>query len=145
MKAVSLLIVVSIAVAWNTTPRLASADEMSSTRTCTDEANTKHLTGKSLQTFLRTCRQGALAPAKPASGEDRSPQAKLITAPSGADRIQRSADCTAEAQRRRLDDNQAKAFRLNCLASAAPVAATGGADRPPVPTPSKPGYDTLPR
>jgi hypothetical protein len=144
MRIVALLSLISIAAASGSTFSVAFAADDGAQRTCTDEANTKQLTGSERETFLRTCGQGALAPAKP-TRDKSTPQAKIITAPSGADRTKRSAECSAEARRRKLTKNQAKAFRLNCLASAAPVAATGGADRPPIPTPSKPGYDTLPR
>jgi hypothetical protein len=145
MRIVGLLFVISIATASGATVGVARAADDNAPRTCADQATTKGLTGERRQTFLKTCRQGALAPARPTTGKSKSAQAKIITAPSGADRTKRSAACSAEARRRHLDDNQAKAFRLNCLASAAPVSATGGADRPPAPTAAKPGYDTLPR
>ncbi len=86
----------------------------------------------------------AMAPATP-TRDKGTPQARIVTAPSGQDRTTRSKACTREAKRRKLDPNAAKAFRLSCLASAAPVSAVGGQTRPTTPTPSKPGYDTLPR
>jgi hypothetical protein len=113
-------------------------------RSCTDEADKRGLSGDARDTYLNTCRQGALAPTTP-TRDKGTPQARILTAPSGQDRTTRSKACTREAKRRKLSPNAAKAFRLSCLASAAPVSATGTATHPPTPTPSKPGYDTLPR
>ncbi len=145
MRMVALVSFVFIAIASGLTVGHAFAAEPGGARSCADEADIKKLSGADRQTFLKTCGQGALAPATPTIKKPGSVQDKILTAPSGADRTKRSAACSAEAGRRKLDDNQAKAFRLNCLASAAPVRATGGADRPPVPTKDKAGYDTLPR
>ncbi len=145
MRILALLYIVSIVAITGSPVSGAWAADDNAPRSCADEANTKKLAGAERETFLKTCHQGALAPATPTHDASHSAQAKILTAPSGADRTKRSAACTAEAHRRKLDDNQAKAFRLNCLASAAPVSDTGGADRPPVPSKSKPGYDTLPR
>jgi hypothetical protein len=114
------------------------------TRSCTDEADKRGLSGDARDTYLNTCRQGALAPATPTQDKGTA-QARILTAPSGQDRTTRSKACTREAKRRKLSPNAAKAFRLSCLASAAPVSATGTTTHPPTPTPSKPGYDTLPR
>jgi len=113
-------------------------------RSCADEADKRGLQGGARETFLKTCGQGALAPAGPTRDQGTA-QARILTAPSGQDRTVRSRDCTSEAKRRKLAPNAAKAFRLSCLASAAPVSATGTATNPPTPTASKPGYDTLPR
>ncbi len=113
-------------------------------RSCVDEADKRRLSGDERDRFLQTCRQGALAPTRPTADKGTT-QARILTAPSGQDRTTRSRDCTREAQRRKLRPNAARAFRLSCLASAAPVRATGTATHPPTPTPSKPGYDTLPR
>ncbi|HVY34247.1 MAG TPA: hypothetical protein VG960_07475 [Caulobacteraceae bacterium] len=113
-------------------------------RSCADEAHKRGLEGEARSSFLKTCDQGALAPTHPTQDKGTA-QARILTAPSGLDRTQRSQACTREAKRRKLSPNAARAFRLSCLASAAPVAATGTMTHPPKPTPSKPGYDTLPR
>jgi hypothetical protein len=112
---------------------------------CSVQANKKDLTGHNREAFLKTCKEGALATTKPTveAGESRS--AQVITAPSGADRNKRSAQCSAEAARRHLSEIEAKDFRLSCLATAGPVSEGQDQTQAPKPAPAKPGLDTLPR
>jgi hypothetical protein len=48
-------------------------------------------------------------------------EAHAITAPSGATRNVRSRQCTAEADKRGLRNQDRKQFQLSCLATAGPV------------------------
>jgi hypothetical protein len=112
---------------------------------CTVQARNKKLTGHARTAFLKSCQQGALATTKPTYGAHASASAKVLTAPSGADRNTRSAQCSAEAVRRHLPEIQAKEFRLSCLATAGPVQEGEDQTQAPKPSPAKPGLDTLPR
>ena len=112
---------------------------------CATQANNKKLTGRARTAFLRSCGQGALATTKPTLGASSSRSAQAVTAPSGADRNTRSAQCSAEALRRHLSEIKAKEFRLSCLATAGPVAEGEDQTQAPKPSPAKPGLDTLPR
>ncbi len=112
---------------------------------CSIQANKKQLTGENRSAFLKTCKEGALATTKPTVDPGESRLAKVITAPSGADRNKRSAQCSAEAARRHLSEIKAKEFRLSCLATAGPVSEGEDQTQAPKPAPAKPGLDTLPR
>ena len=112
---------------------------------CSVQARNKRLTGHARSTFLNSCQQGALATTKPTYGAHASPSARVLTAPSGADRNTRSAQCTAEADRRHLSEIKAKEFRLSCLATAGPVQEGEDQTQAPKPSHAKAGYDTLPR
>ncbi len=111
---------------------------------CGARADAKSLAGKPRDEFMATCQQGALAPAKPTSPTPPAPTARAITAPSGADRTVRSRECTAEAKRRGLPDTQKKAFRLSCLASAAPVSTIGSPEQAQRPVAEKPELGVSP-
>jgi hypothetical protein len=124
---------------------IASVHRGDAARPCTVQANNKKLTGRSRTAFLKTCQQGALATTKPTLGPSASRSAQVITAPSGADRNTRSAQCSAEALRRHLPEIQAKEFRLSCLATAGPVQEGETQTQAPKPSAAKPGLDTLPR
>jgi hypothetical protein len=124
---------------------ISSVHRGSTARACTVQANKRKLTGRHRAAFLKTCQQGALATTKPTLGPGASRGAQVITAPSGADRNTRSAQCSAEAARRHLPEIKAKEFRLSCLATAGPVQEGEDQTQAPKPSPAKPGLDTLPR
>ena len=144
MRILGVLSVVSLCAAPHA---VFAAPGVATTKTtaCAIQADKKDLTGHARSTFLKTCKQGALAPTTPTLGASASRSSQVVTAPSGADRDTRSEQCTAEALRRHLNENQAKEFRLNCLATAAPVRAAGTSTQTPKPSPAKAGLDTLPK
>jgi hypothetical protein len=112
---------------------------------CSVQASKKGLTGHRRVAFLKTCKEGALATTKPTLDATTSRSARVITAPSGADRNTRSMQCSAEAQRRHLSEIKAKEFRLSCMATAGPVQESQDQTQAPKPSPAKPGLDTLPK
>jgi hypothetical protein len=112
---------------------------------CWAQATQKGLHGAARTTFHKTCLQGALAPATPTHDDKGSVSAKAITAPSGADRTQRSRQCAAEADAKGKTDNERKSIRLTCLANASPPSSTGSPTKSPTPTPSHDELGTLPR
>ena len=124
---------------------IASEHRGNTAGACTVQAKKKKLTGHNRSAFLKTCEQGALATTRPTLGASASRNAQVITAPSGADRNTRSAQCSAEALRRHLPEIQAKEFRLSCLATAGPVQEGEDQTQAPKPSAAKPGLDTLPR
>ena len=121
------------------------ANAATKTASCSVQAHKKGLTGSHRAAFMKTCGQGALATTKPTLGASASRSAQAITAPSGADRNTRSAQCSAEAARRNLSEIKAKEFRLSCLATAGPVQEGQDQTQAPKPAAAKPGLDTLPR
>jgi len=112
---------------------------------CWAEANKKGLHGADRTTFHKTCLQGALAPASPTHADKGSVSAKAVTAPSGADRTQRSRQCAAEADAKGKTDNERKSIRLSCLANASPPSSTETPTKTAKPTPSHDELGTLPR
>jgi hypothetical protein len=112
---------------------------------CSVQAHTKKLTGERREAFLKTCKEGALATVKPTLAADAGRSDRAITAPSGADRNKRSAQCSAESVRRHLPEIKAKEFRLSCLATAGPVQEAQDQTQAPKPAPAKPGLGQLPR
>ena len=111
-----------------TTPQAAS---------CTAQADHQSLAGPDRQAFLAKCVKGAMVPAKPTMQTRPGSSAQAVVSPSGHDPAVRSRQCTAEADRRGLKDRDRAAFRLSCLASAAPVSAIGASTTPTSPTPEK--------
>jgi hypothetical protein len=81
---------------------------------------------------------GALTPTTPTTETQTTDGMAATTAPSGADRTVRSDQCNKEADKRGLKDNDRKAFRLNCMATAAPVSAAASPKEMPTPTHDKP-------
>jgi len=126
--------------AWSTT---TSSTERSNA--CWAQANQKGLHGAERTSFHKTCLQGALAPSTPTHDDKGSVSAKAVTAPSGADRTQRSRQCAAEADAKGKSDNERKSIRLSCLANASPPSSTGTPTKTPKPTPSHDELGTLPR
>lgn len=114
-------------------------------KSCPDQADVKHLAGAERDIFLKTCAQGALAPARATAERTNSRSERALTKPSGVDRTVRSKQCSAEARRRRLDSTKARAFRLACLATAAPVRTTGTEQTAPAPSHAKDDLGVLPR
>lgn len=107
------------------------------TASCTAQADHQSLTGGDRQTFLAKCTKGAMVPAKPAMAIRPGASAQSVVNPSGHAPAVRSQQCTAEADRRGLKDRERAAFRLSCLASAAPVQAIGASTTPTSPTSAK--------
>jgi hypothetical protein len=95
-------------------------------KACSDEATHQGLHGKSRSSFRATCMKGAMAPKTPTAPTGPGREANAVTKPSGVDRTTRSQQCSDEADRRKLQATARDDFRLACLASAAPVSATGG-------------------
>ncbi len=140
MTGVALGLAAAAAPAWSIT---TSTTERS--KACWTQADQKGLHGAERTRFHKTCLEGALAPASPTHADKGSVSAKAVTAPSGADRTQRSRQCAAEADAKGKTDNERKSIRLTCLASASPASSTGTPTQTPKPTPSHDALGTLPR
>lgn len=121
-------------------PALARPQSAQS-KACSDEADHQGLQGKARARFRASCLKGALAPKTPTAPTGPGREANAVTKPSGVDRTTRSQQCSDEADRRKLQTSEREAFRLSCLASAAPVAATGTREKPK-PTPAIPKLGT---
>jgi hypothetical protein len=104
---------------------------------CAAQADHQSLTGENRQAFVAKCMKGPMAPDKPSMPTRPGSGAQSVVSPSGHDRVTRSQQCTAEADRRGLKEHERAAFRLSCLATAAPVKAVGTSTTPPRPTPAK--------
>jgi hypothetical protein len=116
------LVVVSIlgvlaTSAFGATSALASAQS----RHCTAEAKEQGLSGRAAANFRAKCLKGALAPKTPTHANGSTVEARAVTAPSGANRTDRTQQCNAEADRRRLSGPSRKEFHLSCIATAGPV------------------------
>jgi len=126
------------------TSSLAKPAESAQSKSCSAQATQKGLVGNESASFRATCLKGSLAPKAPTMPAAKSGAAvKAITAPSGADRTSRSAQCNAEAAKRGLHDSSFQSFRKGCLASAAPVASIESAKTPEKPTNAKPKIESL--
>ncbi len=99
-------------------------------KTCSNEATQQGLHGKDRSDFRATCLKGAMAPKTPTAPTGPGREANAVTKPSGVDRTTRSQQCSDEADRRKLQATARDDFRLACLASAAPVSATGALQNP---------------
>jgi hypothetical protein len=121
-------------------PALARPQSAQS-KTCSDEATHQGLHDKPRADFRAKCMKGALAPRTPTAPTGPGREANAVTKPSGVDRTTRSQQCSDEADRRKLQTSEREAFRLSCLASAAPVSATGTREKPK-PTPAIPKLGT---
>jgi hypothetical protein len=116
--------------------------ESAQSKACWAKADQQSLTGQNRDDFNASCVKGAASPPGPAANpKEHSAWAKAVTAPSGADRAQRSRQCSAEADRRGLTSSKRQAFREDCIASAAPVGANGTNTETPTPTPAKEPLD----
>ena len=104
-------------------------------KSCTERAT--GLTAAERATFLRKCSKGALSPTHPTAPITGGPNAKAITAPSGVDRTTRSAQCSAEADRRGLKDNARADFRMSCLATAGPIKESESSTKSAAPSKAK--------
>jgi hypothetical protein len=131
----SLSLVATLAVVASVGP--VTAGTTAQAASCASQADHQSLTGAERQTFLAKCSKGAMVPAKPALPIRPGASAQSVVNPSGHAPVVRSQQCTAEADRRGLKDRERAAFRLSCLASAAPVKAIGASTTPTSPTPAK--------
>ncbi|MHB8285626.1 MAG: hypothetical protein ACYDD1_13230 [Caulobacteraceae bacterium] len=127
-------------VAVSTTPAFAKPQTAQS-KACSDEADHQGWHGKDRTRFRASCLKGALAPKTPTAPTGPGREANAVTKPSGADRTTRSQQCSDEADRRKLATSEREAFRMSCLASAAPVAHTGTKEKP-TPSPAIPKLGT---
>jgi hypothetical protein len=80
---------------------------------------------------------GVMAPSATHNPTARTAGGAAMTAPSGATPRTRSVQCNREANRRHLTGAARQSFRLDCLATAAPVTHAGTHTTPPKPTHSK--------
>ncbi len=112
--------------------------ETAQSASCSAQADKQSLSAADRQTFMARCVKGALAPPQPPIATTPGSGAHAVVAPSGHDKMVRSGLCNAEADRRGLHDRSRAAFRLSCLATAAPVRAVGTTTKPPAPTAAKP-------
>jgi len=135
-----LLIALSAAGA---SPGVASATAQS--RACAVKADAQGLRGGARQDFEKVCIRGVRDPAVPLQTESRMGSAGAVTRPSGADPTTRSHQCNTEADKRGLTDSAREAFRLRCLATAAPAGTIGTSTTSPIPTASKDELGQLPR
>ncbi len=104
---------------------------------CAAQADHQSLAGADRQTFLAQCMKGPMVPPKPSMPTRPGSGAQSVVSPSGHDRVVRSRQCAAEADRRGLKEHERAAFNLACLATAAPVKAVGASKMPTTPTPAK--------
>jgi hypothetical protein len=80
---------------------------------------------------------GVMAPSATHNPSSRTRSGNAVTAPSGQTPRRRSATCNREANRRHLTGSARQAFRLDCLATAAPATHAGAKTTPPRPTGAK--------
>jgi hypothetical protein len=130
MLSISILSVATIGVANH-----AVAASTPSSQECAAQATQQHLSGQAAVDFRAKCRKGPLAPKTPTAPTGPGKEAHAVTAPSGANRTVRSRQCTAEADKRGLQNQDRKQFQLSCLATAGPV--TEGETHSETPKPAK--------
>ena len=123
------------------TPPAWARPQTAQSKACSDEADHQGLHGKDRNRFRASCLKGALDPKTPTAPTGPGREANAVTKPSGVDRTTRSQQCSNEADRRKLQTSEREAFRMSCLASAAPVAATGTKEKPK-PSPAIPKLGT---
>jgi len=100
-------------------PAVAAPSEAS--KDCAAQAAREHLEGQASVDFRAKCMKGPLAARTPTAPTTPGKEAHAITAPSGANRNVRSRQCTAEADKRGLQNQDRKQYQLSCLATAGPV------------------------
>ncbi len=115
----SSMMVLALCAAGLSAPAMAAVSAQ--TAHCAATAKEQGLSGSRRAAFLRTCRKGPLAPAKPTAPTGSSQESQAVTKPSGVDRTVRAKQCAAEADRKHLADKDRSAFQLSCLATAGPV------------------------
>ncbi len=99
----------------------AAAAPSEAAKDCAAQAAHEHLVGRAATDFKASCMKGPLAAKRPTAPSGPGKEAHAITAPSGANRNIRSRQCTAEADKRGLQNQDRKQFQLSCLATAGPV------------------------
>ncbi len=124
-------------------PSFAKGAEGAQSKACRAKAIQQGRVGDQRNAFIATCLKGALSPKMSTGSGAKSGAARAVTAPSGADRTDRSTQCNAEAVKRGLHDTAFQSFRKGCLASAAPVGAIESSQTPTKPTASKPKLESL--
>ncbi len=106
-------------------------------KACWAKADAQHIAKAERAGFHASCVKGALHPGGPTVPTGSTAWSHAVTAPSGETRDARSRRCSAEADKRGLTSSKREAFRLSCVASAAPAAATGTGTTPPAPSGAK--------
>jgi len=130
MLSVSILAVSALGVGCR--PAAASTP---ASRDCAAQAAQQHLTGRAAAIFRAKCMKGPLAARTPTAPTGPGKEAHAVTAPSGANRNVRTRQCTAEADKRGLQNQDRKQFQLSCMATAGPV--TEGETHNETPKPAK--------
>jgi hypothetical protein len=133
---------VVLAAASSATPGLA-ATESPQAKICAKSTQAKSLSGGAKKAFVQKCLHHPMVPQKSDLPKAQTTPAKAVTAPSGADKNVRFAQCSAEGDRRGLTDNARNAFRLSCIATAAPVTSIGASNQPPAPNNEKPNLGVV--
>jgi len=130
MLSISILAVASLGVA-----KQAAAASTPASQDCAAQADQQHLSGQAAVDFRAKCMKGPLAAKTPTAPTGPGKEAHAITAPSGANRNVRTRQCTAEADKRGLQNQDRKQFQLSCMATAGPV--TEGETHNETPKPAK--------
>jgi hypothetical protein len=120
-------------------PRPAVAASSEASKDCAAQVEQQHLTGQASDDFRAKCMKGPLAAKRPTAPTTPGKEAHAVTAPSGANRNIRSRQCTAEADKRGLTNQDRKQFQLSCLATAGPVSEGETHSEPPHPAKAIPG------
>jgi hypothetical protein len=120
-------------------PKHAVAAPSEAAKDCAAQAAQQHLTGRAATAFRAKCMKGPLAARTPTAPTAPGKEAHAVTAPSGATRNVRSRQCTAEADKRGLQNQDRKQFQLSCLATAGPVSEGETHNEPPHPAKAIPG------
>jgi len=134
MLSVSILGVATLGVGYR-----AAAASTPASRDCAAQAEEQHLSGRAATDFRAKCMKGPLAARTPTAPTSPGKEAHAVTAPSGANRNVRSRECTAEADKRGLQNQDRKQFQLSCLATAGPVTEGETHNEPPKPAKAIPG------
>jgi len=124
---------------WLAAPRPAAAAPSAAARDCAAQAAHERLAGRAATEFKAKCMKGPLAARTPTAPTSPGKEAHAVTAPSGANRNVRSQQCTAEADKRGLQNQDRKQFQLSCLATAGPVTEGETHNEPPKPAKAIPG------
>jgi hypothetical protein len=132
---VPMLSISSLAALSLVAPMPAVAAPSAASRDCAAQAAHQHLAGHIAAEFKAKCMKGPLAARTPTAPTSPGKEAHAVTAPSGANRNERSQQCTAEADKRGLQNQDRKQFQLSCLATAGPV--TEGETHNETPKPAK--------
>jgi hypothetical protein len=113
----------------------AAAATSRASKDCAAQAAREHLKGHAATDFRAKCLKGPLAAKTPTEPTTPGEEAHAVTAPSGANRNVRTRECTAEADKRGLTNQDRKQFQLSCMATAGPV--TEGETHNETPKPAK--------